>query len=71
MMPSYDSDGDFIPNAEEPAYSLDPNDKYTLQQYNSQINVDDEEWLSMLAETTWQPGNADHVDWAKPGKQWP
>lgn len=65
MMASYDTDGDFIPNTEETARSLDPNNKYSLQQYNSQITVDDEEWLSMLAESGWTPGTVDHVDWAK------
>lgn len=70
MMHSYDSDGDFIPNTEETARSLDPNNKYTLQQFDPSIQMDDEEYLAMLAEAMWNVGNADHVDWAKPGKQW-
>jgi hypothetical protein len=70
MMGSYDSDGDFIPNTEETARSLDPNDKYTLKQYNSAIDVDDEEYLTWLEEGEWQVGKADDQDWAKPGKQW-
>jgi hypothetical protein len=70
MMQSYDFDGDFIPDAEETARSLDPHDKYTLKQYDSSIDVDDEEYITWLAEGEWVVGSADNADWAKPGKQW-
>jgi hypothetical protein len=70
MMGGYDADGDFIPDPEETARSLDPNDKYTLQQYNSAIKVDDEEYITWLDEGEWVVGSADGKDWAKPGKQW-
>lgn len=71
MMQSYDFDGDFIPDPEETARSLDPHDKYTLKQYDSSIDVDDEEYITWLAEGEWVVGSANSVDWAKPGKQWP
>lgn len=70
MMPGYDKDGDFIPNTKEPGLNLDPNTKYTLRQHDASINVDDEEWLAWIAESTWTKGSADKEDWAKPGKQW-
>lgn len=70
MMGSYDADGDFIPDPEETARSLDPNDKYTLKQFNSSIDVDDEEYITWLDEGEWVVGSADGKDWAKPGKQW-
>lgn len=70
MMGSYDADGDFIPDTEEIARGLDPNDKYTLKQYDSSIDVDDEEYITWLDEGEWEVGKADSQDWSKPGKQW-
>jgi len=70
MMGSYDADGDFIPNGEETARNLNPNNKYTLQQYDPSIKVDDEEYITWLDEGEWKVGKADSQDWAKPGKQW-
>lgn len=70
MMASYDSDEDFIPNSVEPALELNPNNKYTLKQYDPLIDVNDEEYLCWLEEAKWNIGSADGEDWAKPGKQW-
>jgi len=70
MKPGYDKDGDFIPNTVEPGINLDPNTKYTLRQYDPNIDLDDEEYLTWLEEAKWVIGSANNEDWAKPGKQW-
>ena len=63
-----DKDKDLVPDASEPQYSLNPNNKNT---FGIGPDGDDEEYLAWQAETAWNAGSANTVDWARPGKQWP
>jgi len=65
LIKKYDSDADRMPDSVEIAEGFDPKD---WDSWNS--GWDDEHFLTLMAEDTWQNGTANKEDWACPGKQW-
>jgi hypothetical protein len=75
--PAFDADGDWLWDAIEPYIGdgYDPTDPTTYKDtfgYNNDGSVwlRDVEHYCLRREAAWTTGDADTVDWAKPGKQW-
>ncbi len=63
-----DGDGDFMPDAKEPALGYDAAEKNSYSAPGE--DMFDEHHLTYDFAEKWAKGSADSKDWAKPGKQW-